>query len=139
MHSAERILCFLATTIAVSGCTPTFVDSSSSEPYKSRLGQVCTSSLPLRAHGVANTVEREKKTDAVLVTQLRLSGPEFTFAEALPPQTSLRLVSAQECSNCFLEAQARFLVTVSPPVALATDVPVFVRAEAVASGVLECK
>jgi hypothetical protein len=51
----------------------------------------------------------------------------------------IRLVAAQACSNCVLGAQARFLVTASPPVAQARGVPVYVRAEAVASGVLECK
>ncbi len=139
MHLHMRIACYLAALLPLTGCKPTFEDSSSKEPYKSRLGNVCTSSVQLHAHGVTAAVEREKKTDFILVTELRLSGPEITFSTSLPLQSTLLLVAAQECSNCLLEAQARFLVTVSPPLAQAGGVPVYVRAEAVRSGVLACR
>ncbi len=139
MHPVARTLSLLTAAVALSSCSPKFEDVSNIEPYRSNLGQVCTSSLPLRAHGVTNTVEREKSTDTVLVSELRLSGPEITFAAPLQAQTSIRLDAAQRCTNCILEAQARFLVTVSPSVAQASGVPVYVRAEAVASGVLQCK
>ncbi len=139
MHLYMRMAFYLAAALPLVGCTPAFVDSSGKEPYKSRLGNVCSSSVPLHAHGVTATVEREKKTDSILVTELRLSGPEITFSTALPSHSTLLLVAAQECSNCLIEAQARFLVTVSPPLARAGGVPVYVRAEAVRSGVLACK
>jgi hypothetical protein len=139
MHLLMRTAFYLAAAFPLVGCTPTFVDSSGKEPYKSKLGNVCTSSVPLHAHGVTATVEREKKTDSILVTELSLSGPEFTFTTTLPSQSTLHLVAAQECSNCVLEAQARFLVTVSPPLAQGGGVPVYIRADAVRSGVLACK
>ena len=134
-----RVVCYPAALLFLTGCTPKFEDSSGKEPYKSRLGNVCTSSVPLHAHGVTAAVEREKKTDSVLVTELWLSGPEITFSTSLPSQSTLRLVAAQECSNCLLEAKARYVVTVSPPLAQAGDVPVYVRAEAVRSGVMACR
>jgi hypothetical protein len=139
MQSAIRPICLLAAAVAFYGCTPVFEDASNVEPYKSNLGRVCTSNLALQAHGVAKTVEREKKTDYVLVTELNLTGPEFTFAAPLPVQTTIRLDAAQTCNNCYLEGQAHFAVTVSPPVPEATGVPVYVRAKAVSSGVMQCK
>lgn len=139
MRHAVLVLFIQLSGALSSGCTLEFVDVSAEPQHREKLGQVCTSDSPLHALGVTRNDERDKKTDYVLVSELRLRGREFMFTESLPRGTTVQLVSAQACSNCPLEAQVRYLVTVSPQVAQAGDRPIFGRASAVNNGVLQCK
>jgi hypothetical protein len=123
----------------MTSCSPHFVDASKDEPYRSMVGRLCISNLPLQAHGVTSTLEKIKKIDSVLISELRLKGPEFTFMESLPPQTSIRIVEAQKCTNCLFEDQAQYVVTVTPKVAKAEGSPIYVRHQAVATGVFLCQ
>ncbi len=129
-------LVLLSTSLV--GCEAEYRDVSEVPPHKELIGQVCSMTITFTAFGVTRKVERDRKTDYVLVSELRLSGPEFTFAEPIPADAKLRILSARRCSNCPFEEYIQYNAALQPSSPRLTGLPVYVRQSSVSSNALHC-
>jgi len=84
-------------------------------------------------------LERQKKTDFVVLSALNLSGPEFTFSSVLPAGTKLQVLSARRCTNCPFEIRIDYHVTVKPEPPQFAGKPVYLVAEPTRSGHVVCE
>lgn len=134
-----RLSLLVATSAALNGCQAEYRDVSHVAPHKQRLGQICIAATQVRAHGVTTKVEHEKKTDYVLVSELRFTGPEFTFAEPIQAEARFRLVSARQCSNCPFEESVQYGVDIQPTPERLVGLPVYVRDTTLSSNSLHCE
>jgi len=138
MPRGFAITTILVVLLVLANCQAEYSDVSHLAPHKERIDQVCIAQLPIQAHGVTKKVEREKKTDYVLVSEIRFTGPEFTFAEPLQPETSYRILSVQRCTNCLFEEQIRYRISITPSPSRYRDIPTFLRATALSSNAFHC-
>jgi hypothetical protein len=97
-------------TVLVACGEAEYRDISSTPEQRSSIGLICEVVSGLRAHGVTRNIERDKKTDYVSIWNPGFTGPEMTWAMTLPPGTQVRVLEAQECSNCPLDRLVRYRV-----------------------------
>ena len=119
------------------GCEMRYRDVSGETEHKDRVGSNCELLVPLRAHGVTNEVERDKKTDYISIWDPGFTGPEVTFVVVLEPGTRMRVLTARECTNC-LGALVEYRVDIIPQPVEFAGKPAFLRAESLAQKV-RCK
>lgn len=139
MQPRTPLLITIPASVLLHACTVQFSDVTKDSLHREMIGKVCSSNRVLHANGYTHTVERDRKTDGVLVSELRLSGPEITFMKPLPPYTTVTVLAAQACTNCLLESQVRYIVTVAPKIEKADSTPIHIRSTAVSSGVFQCR
>ena len=104
-------------------------DVSQAPEYRDRIGDTCELLVTLRAQGVTNKVEREKKTDFISIWNPGFAGPERTFLLPLAPGTRMQVLAARECANCPFETIAEYQVAVIPEPIEFEGKPAFVRVE----------
>ncbi len=125
-------------TVLVACGEAEYRDISSTPEQRTSIGQICEVVSGLRAHGVTRNIERNKETDYVSIWNPGFTGPEMTWAMTLPPGTQVRVLEAQECSNCPLDRLVRYRVKVSPEPAEFQGKPAYLRAESKAMPHLRC-
>jgi len=123
--------------VAYSFTEAAYRDISDESPHRQRIGQVCQVKNPMRAHGVTVKVEKDKKTDHVIVWDPGFTGPEVTFIEYIQPGTTLRVLEARKCWNC-LDNFIDYRVEVQPLPRQFAGHPVYVRAESMTQQYLQC-
>ena len=92
----------LSVSLLLAACNAEYKDISSDVAYRGTIGANCDVKLPLNAFGVTLKLEREKKTDLVVLSDLNLRGPEFTFSTILNKGTRLQVLAVQQCVNLSL-------------------------------------
>ena len=127
----------LGVTSLLTACNAEYKDVSNL--YREAVGSVCEVKFPLNAYGVTVKLEKEKKTDLVVLSDLNLSGPEFTFSTSLSTGTRLQVLAVRQCTNCPFETRIEYRVYVTPAPAQFTDKPVYLKAAPMSSGQLACK
>jgi len=119
----------------LAGCEAVFRDISGEHP--GAVGSECELLVPMRAHGVTNKLERDKKTDLVSIWDPGFTGPEVTFVVVLEPGTRVRVLAVRECVNC-LGARVSYRVAVTPEPPEFDSKPAFVRAESFTTRQFRC-
>ena len=136
-HLLTTVLIGVASLVV--GCDATYKDVSGEATHRHLIGAVCRVQFPLNAYGVTMTLEREKKTDLVVLSALRLSGPEITFSTFLDTGTQLQVLAVRQCTNCPFETRISYQARVTPEPKQFTGKPVYLDAEPMSSGQVECK
>jgi hypothetical protein len=124
--------------LLLGGCDARYRDVSSQPAHRALIGKVCAVESDLRAHGVALTLERNKKTDFVSIWNPGFTGPEMTFLVILKPNTKLQVVAARECTNCPFDRGLAYRVKVTPEPVQFQGKPVFIRSESLAMPHVKC-
>ncbi len=130
---------FLVAFLALCSSDALYRDISTSSPYRELIGQVCTVNVPLRAHGVTAKIEKDKKTDYVVVWEPGFTGPEVTFIESIQPGTVMRVAEARKCWNCPFDDLIDYRIDLTPSPPSFVGHPVFVRAELMSEKYVSCK
>jgi hypothetical protein len=135
-HSAALLL---SAPLLLAACNAEYKDISSNDTYRETIGVNCEIKLPLNAYGVTLKLEKDKKTDLVVISDLNLRGPEFTFSTVLNSGTRLQVLAVQRCINCPFETRIEYRVLVTPAPAQFTNKPVYLNAAIFSSSQLACK
>jgi hypothetical protein len=123
----------------MAACNSEYEDVSDNVLYKHVVGSVCQVNYPLNAYGVALKLAKEKKTDLVVLSDVRASGPEITFSTFLSAGTLLEVLGVRQCTNCPFDARIEYRVRVTPAPEQFTEKPVYMTVAPMASGQLACK
>ncbi len=129
---------FIGAASLLAACDAAHKDVSGEVEYRQMVGAICEVQFPLNAYGVTMNLEREKKTDLVVLTALGLSGPEFTFSTTLGTGAKLQVLAVRKCTNCPFETRIEYQVNVAPEPKQFAGKPVFLTAEPVTSGQIKC-
>ena len=120
------------------GCISTYEDVSKTPEFSDRVGQICTISIPLIAHGISKELGSAKKTDYFSITSRPgFNGPEVTSRETVPAGSTLTIVGAKRCTNC-LRTDVKYLVTTSALPALRAR-EALAPAEVLTAGTSSCR
>ena len=129
----------LGASLLLAACIAEYKDISDSVFYSETIGINCDIKLQLNAYGVTLKLEKEKRTDLVVLSDLSLRGPEFTFSTVLTRGVRLQVLAVQQCINCPFENRIEYRVKVTPPPAQFMDKPVFLSDALLSSPNLACK
>jgi hypothetical protein len=122
----------------VSGCDAVYRDVSNELSHKERIGQTCMVVASLHAHGVANKLEGDRKTDYVTIWNPGFAGPEVTFIAVIEPGAKIKVLKARKCGNCPFDERVDFQVQVNPEPAAFAGRPAYLRAESYSPQYLRC-
>jgi hypothetical protein len=137
-HGTLRALLMLA-TLTLASCMAEYDDVSKTAEHREVVGELCSIQTSLNAFGVTRKLEREKKTDLIVLTTLNLSGPEITFSAKLPSLTKLEIITVRKCRNCPFERVVEYQVQVQPvPVGFGSS-PTYMNLNRIEPSALTCK
>ena len=129
----------LLATLTLAGCMAEYDDVSRSPEHREVVGELCNVQTSLNAFGVTRKIEKQKRTDLIVLTTLNLSGPEITFSAKLPPLTKLEVIAVRKCSNCPFESEVQYQVRVQPMPTSFGSTPTYMSLQRIEPDALQCK
>ena len=139
MKLTTRCTTLLVATLTLMGCNSEFDDVSETSEHRQVVGELCKLQSRVNAFGVTLNIEKNKRTDLIVLTTLNLSGPEITFTTRLPVTSILEVVAVRKCKNCPFENRVEYQVRLQPMPADFGSIPIYMDLKRIETGAILCK